>query len=189
MTSVCIFKVTLRNNTQVFLISQSSIFQFVYELSTSNVTNDHLTSSIQYHTAKTSKVFAFHEGCLLPLTLLQSFSQIIFSMSVVASTFHRFQISLLEKDERQLLQLDGLRHFLCGTILNRAEPSNEKNHWNIKLKRTIRSTCGRTHELVIRSVSGAPTDYNPFGFWRNNYPSMGTERPDSKVPPIFNDLN
>ena len=44
MKSACIFKVTLSNDTQVFLISQSFVFQIVYELSISDFTDDYLTS-------------------------------------------------------------------------------------------------------------------------------------------------
>ena len=59
MTSACIFKATLRENTQVFFISQSSIFQVSYELSTSNVTDDYFTSSIQYHTREHQRFSSF----------------------------------------------------------------------------------------------------------------------------------
>ena len=62
MRSACNFKVTIRNDTQVFVIPQSSIYQFAYELSISNFTDDYLTSSIQCHTAGTSKAFPLHEN-------------------------------------------------------------------------------------------------------------------------------
>ena len=39
---------------------------------------------------------------------------------------------------------------------------------SFKLDTTVRGTFDRTHNFFIRSVSGAPTHYNPFGFWRTN---------------------
>ena len=46
MTSTCVFKDTLRNDTEVFLFFKVSIFQLVYNLSTSLHTHKYLTSII-----------------------------------------------------------------------------------------------------------------------------------------------
>ena len=69
MTSASIFEDTSRNDTEVFFVFQFSNFKFDYDLSTSLYITNYLTKSIQFLTARRSKILPPDENLvLLPRT-------------------------------------------------------------------------------------------------------------------------
>ena len=84
MTSACIFKDTLRNDTRVFLKFRDSIFEVCLHLIKSNFTSYFLPSSMLSSGAGTSKEILFHEsGLLLPaIPITFSFSFFKFGCSI-----------------------------------------------------------------------------------------------------------
>ena len=89
MTSACIFKDTLRNDTQVFLKFKNSILEICLHLIISNFTSYFLPSSMQSSGAGTSNEIPLQEsGLALPamlITLAFSFFEISYSLDKIHS--------------------------------------------------------------------------------------------------------
>ena len=138
MTSAWIFKVALRNDTQVSLISQSSFFQFVYVLSTSNFSNDYLTSPIQSQTAGTTEVFLLHE-----LTAASCTSLIIRSIKIFL--YQYMFINFIDIN------------FHCFEILNNSLNSIDSDCFNEEQSSIEMSPQGNNYPEILNSteLSGA----------------------------------
>ena len=87
MTSACIFKDTLRNDTQVFLRFRNSILEICLHLINSNFTSYILPSSMQSSGAGTSNEIPLQESGLalsaILITLQFSFFEIIYSLDKI----------------------------------------------------------------------------------------------------------
>ena len=114
MKSACIFKDTLRNDTQLFLEFRDSIFEICLNLINSDCTSYFLPSSMLSSGAKTSKKIPLQEsGLALPailITLRLSFFEISCIIKKLFDSFFSIQYVIQYPD-----WFHGLWCVLCGT--------------------------------------------------------------------------
>ena len=186
MTSACIFKDTLRNDTQVVLEFRTSILEICLHLINSNFTSYFLHSSMQSSGAGTSNKILLQESRLaLPailITLPFSFFEISYSLD------KNFSILFIKMSSNISMASSGSDVFYVEQISN--EPSPQRNN----LPKILNSTeISQTYTARMPSVSSIASP-GPQIFTiddDSNQPTMiyGFGRQLPIVPPSLNDLN
>ena len=120
MTSACMFKDTLRNDTQVFLEFRDSIFEICLHLINSNCTSYFLPSLMLSSGARTSKEIPLHESGLSIPALLITLSLSFFEFSYSIKKF--IQSRLLKSICHPTLQ--SIRRILMCSSWNKCSTTS-----------------------------------------------------------------
>ena len=188
MTSACIFKDTLRIDTQVFLKFRDSNFEICLHLINSNCTSYFLPSSMLSSGAGTSKEIPLHEnGLTLPAILITlSFSFFEFSYSIENFIQSRLLKSICHRtlqSIRRILMCSLWNSYPMSPVCSRTtlqtslNPQKNRTPTRHGCPPFLRSQPPKPQILTIRNNSIEPT--MPEGF--------GRQLPI--VPLSLNDLN
>ena len=186
MTSACIFKDTLRNDTQVFLKFRNSILEICLHLINSNFTSYFLSSSMHSSGAGTSNEIPLQKSGLalsaILITLPFSFFEVSYSLDKIYSflfTKMSSNISMASGDsdvfyDEQISNEPSPQKNILPNILN----STELSEHHTALMPSVSSIASPEPGIfAIEDDSNEPT--MPYGF--------GRQLPI--VPPSLNDLN
>ena len=188
MKSACIFKDTLRNDTQVFLKFRDSIFENCLHLINSNCTSYFLPSSMLSSGAGTSKKIPLHESGLsvppVPITL----SFFIFCIQLLDRELYTILFIKVDMSFNTLINSENSDVFFVEPISN--EPSAQRNNSPNMLNSTEMS---HTHTARMPSVSSIASPETQILTIHDdtNEPTMpnGLGRQLPIVPTSLNDLN
>ena len=186
MTWACVFKETLRSDTQVFLKFRNSILEICWHLINSNFTSYFPPSSMQSSGARTSNDIQLQKsGLALSAILINlpiSFSEITYSLDKI------YLISFIKMSSDISMASDDSDVFYVEQVSN--EPSPQRNNSPNILNLTETS---QTYAVRMPSVSSILSP-EPQIFTiddNSNEPTMpyGFGRQLPIVPPSLNDLN
>ena len=203
MTSACIFNDTMRNDTQVFLKNESSIFEIFLHPINFNFTSYFVTSSTLTWNAGTSKDLLLAESELVLTAILNHFSKLVVS-NKKHTQFFKFSklqaflvfvpilqafIFLLPKMAYNI-SIDSNDSDVFHVKQLSIEPSPQRKNTSIVLNSTELSGTPATGMLTISSVTSPELNIVTFESVSNE-PTIpygfGDKQPT--VPPSLNDLN